>query len=79
VEKAVGNMCIALNTENPLKEGAEPDAVLAAYSEKAELFAALCPTGGVASVEEDTKAPKTVAPSRFEAARSKQVVVPLNG
>lgn len=79
VAKAVGNMCIALNTENPLKEGAKPNEVLAAYSEKAELFVALCPTGGVASVGEDEEKPKVAAPSRFEAAQRKQVVVPRSG
>jgi len=78
VEKAVGNMCIALNTENPLKEDSEPDVILSVYNEKVELFAALCPAGGVASIEEEEKE-KPTAPSRFEAARSKQVVVPLNG
>jgi signal peptide peptidase SppA len=79
VAKAVGNMCIALNTENPLKEGAEPNEVLSVYNEKAELFVALYPTGGVASVGEDEEKPKVAAPSRFEAAQRKQVVVPKNG
>ncbi len=78
VAQAVGNMSVALNVENPLDESSDPAAILAAYKEKTELFAAQFPAGGVAAVEEDPEPVQKAGPtkSRFDVARFKQTVTP---
>jgi len=75
VAKAVGNMSVALNVENTLNEASDASAVLAAYAEKSDLFAAQFPAGGVAAVEASVEEPAAEIPlSRLEAARIKQTV-----
>ena len=79
VSDAVGNISVALNVENSLEEGAGAEAVLAAYTEKSQLFTTQFPSGGVAAVDaaagENTPAEQP-AQSRMDAARSKQTVAP---
>ncbi len=77
VAQAVGNISVALNTENTLGADAGATAILAAYNEKSALFAAQFPAAGVAAVDAAAgteSAPEAIPQSRFEAARSKQTV-----
>ena len=79
VATAVGNISIALNVENTLEDGAGAGAILAAYTEKSQLFTTQFPAGGVAAVEaalEDEVPPEQPAQSRMDAARSKHTVAP---
>jgi len=80
VAKAVGNISIALNIENALADDADAATILAAYTEKSELFEKQFPAGGVAAVDAATEEPaKEVSQSRMDAARSKQTVAPRVG
>ena len=78
VAQAVGNISIALNVKNTLAEDADAAAILAAYTEKSQIFTAQFPTGGVAAVgadDEDSKeSVKEIELSRFDTALHKQTV-----